>query len=381
MSAAAPKSMSFPQQSMAPRTLLGPGPSMVHPRVLQAMAAPLIGHLDPMFLQIMDRIQGMLRFVFETENELTIPISGTGSAAMEAAFANLIEPGNTALICINGYFGHRMVDMAQCYGAQIAIIECPWGEVFDLGEIEAVVIEHQPKLIGIVHAETSTGALQPLHGLAGIAHKHEALLVVDAVTSLGGLPVGVDENEIDVCYSGTQKCLSVPPGLGPITINDRAWDAIANRSKPVANWYLDLSMVQKYWGDERTYHHTAPVSANFGLYEGLRLIVEEGLEERWERHRTTAEMLWAGLEQLGLSLHVPREHRLPTLTTVGVPEGVNELAVRKQLLEQFNIEIAGGLGALAGKVWRIGLMGYSCSAENVLLLLAALKRVLEMART
>jgi alanine-glyoxylate transaminase/serine-glyoxylate transaminase/serine-pyruvate transaminase len=367
----------YPQQSMSQRILLGPGPSMVHPRVLHAMAAPMVGHLDPLFLQIMDRIQQMLRSVFQTENELTIPISGTGSAAMEAAFANLIEPDDAVLICINGYFGHRMVDMAQRYGAKVASISRPWGEVFDLEQIEAAVKEENPKLLGIVHAETSTGAQQPLDGLAGIAQQHGAMLVVDAVTSLGGLPVGVDENGIDVCFSGTQKCLSVPPGLGPISLNDRAAEVIAHRSKPVANWYLDLSMVQSYWGDERTYHHTAPISANFGLYEGLRLIAEEGLQERWERHRKNAEMLWAGLEQLGLTLHVPLEHRLAALTTVRVPEGVDEFAVRKRLLEQFNIEIAGGLGQLAGKVWRIGLMGHSSTEENVLLLLAALKRVLD----
>ena len=366
----------LPELSRTERLLLGPGPSNAHPRVLQAMAAPLVGHLDPIFLQIMDRIQALLCYTFQTQNALTIPISGTGSAAMEAALANMIEPGDPILICINGYFGLRMAEMARRYRAEVATIERPWGEVFDAEEVEAALKARPAQLVAIVHAETSTGALQPLDDIARVVHEHEALLIVDAVTSLGGLPVRVDELGIDVCYSGTQKCLSVPPGLGPITLGPRAEARLQARKTPVANWYLDLSIVQKYWGRERTYHHTAPISANFGLYEGLRLVAEEGLEKRWARHQRNAELLWEGLEALDLRPHVPQPYRLPTLTTVRLPQGFDELALRKRLLQEYNIEIAGGLGELAGKVWRIGLMGYSSRRENVALLLAALERLL-----
>ena len=365
-----------PQLNPPQRILLGPGPSTVHPRVLQAMSLPLVGHLDPYFLEIIDKTHSLLLFVFQTQNQLTIPVSGTGSAAMEAAVANMVEPGDAVLICINGYFGHRLVDMAERYGGEVEAIHRPWGEVFSAQEVADALESRPARVVGIVHAETSTGACQPLDEIADLVHDQGGVLIVDAVTSLGGLPVRVDEVGIDVCYSGSQKCLSCPPGIGPLTIGDRALDKIARREHQVANWYLDMTMVQKYWGAERSYHHTAPISSNYAFYEGLRLVAEEGLEARWMRHQSNAEKLWEGLKRAGLELHVPVEHRLPSLTTVKIPAGVDEAAVRRKLLSRYNIEIAGGLGELKGKVWRIGLMGYSSREENVLTLLAALEEVL-----
>jgi alanine-glyoxylate transaminase/serine-glyoxylate transaminase/serine-pyruvate transaminase len=372
-----PNPKAFPGLEMNPRILLGPGPSMVHPRALRAMSAPMIGHLDPYFLDIMDEIQILLRYTFQTKNKLTIPVSGTGSAAMEASIANFIEPGTSVLICINGYFGNRLLDMAKRYGGDVDAIYHPWGKVFSPKEIREALITRPAKVVAIVHAETSTGALQPLDEIAQIVHNQGGILVVDAVTSLGGVPLQVDNEEIDVCYSATQKCLSVPPGLGPITVGLRAMNMLRDRKTRVANWYLDLSMVETYWGSERTYHHTAPISANFALFEGLRLVWEEGLEARWARHRENAQLLWDGLEDLGLKLFIPVQHRLPSLTTVKVPEGVNEAEIRSRLLKEYNIEIAGGLGDLKGRIWRIGLMGYSSRKENVVLVLSALKRLIK----
>lgn len=366
----------YPELSTPTRILLGPGPSMADPRVLRAMANPLIGHLDPQFLEIMNRIQSLLRYVFQTENQLTVPISGTGSAGMEAAIANMVEPGDSLLVCINGYFGHRIADMAQRYGADVQVITRPWGDIFTSSELRDTLRARPAKIVAIVHAETSTGALQPLDDIAEVVHAQGGILLVDAVTSLGGIPVRVDDVGIDICYSGSQKCLSCPPGLAPVTVGPRAEEVLRTRKQPVANWYLDLTLIQKYWGTERTYHHTAPISANYALYEGLRLIAEEGLEARCERHRQNAEMLWEGLEELGLTLHVPREHRLTSLTTVQVPDGIDEALVRRRLLEDYNIEIAGGLGELKGKIWRIGLMGYSSRQENVSTLLSALTQLL-----
>jgi alanine-glyoxylate transaminase/serine-glyoxylate transaminase/serine-pyruvate transaminase len=325
----------------------------------------------------MDEVQELLRFVFQTENRLTIPISGTGSAGMEAALCNLIEPGDSVLIGVNGYFGERLCDMAGRYGAIVRRLERPWGDVFTVDEIESALRSDPAKLVALVHAETSTGALQPLEGVADEVHKHGGLLVVDCVTSLGGLPVTIDEWDVDVAYSGTQKCLSCPPGLAPLTVGPRALQVLRTRETTLAGWYLDLTLIEKYWGSERTYHHTAPISLNFALREALRLVYEEGLEVRFERHRTNARLLWDGLEALGLELAVPPDHRLPTLTTVTVPEGMDEAAIRRDLLERYNIEVAGGLGALKGRVWRIGLMGYSSRRENVKLLLAALEQLLE----
>jgi len=368
----------FHDLNTSARILLGPGPSMVPPRVLHAMATPPVGHLDPQFLEVMSDVQELLRYVFQTENSLTIPVSGTGSAGMEAALCNFIEAGDDVLIAVSGYFGERLVDMAGRYGANVDRIDRPWGEVFDLQEIESALSKKKYKLFGIVHAETSTGALQPqIKEIAASAHKHGALLVLDTVTSLGGVPVKIDNWDVDIAYSGTQKALSCPPGLSPLTIGARALEVLANRKTKVANWYLDLSLVTKYWGNERTYHHTAPVNMNFALREALRIVAEEGLEARFARHRANAELLWEGLQELDLPPRVPIENRLPTLTTPQLPEGIDEAAIRRNLLNQYNIEIAGGFGPLAGKIWRIGLMGYSSRKENVTLLLAALDEILD----
>ncbi len=358
------------------RILLGPGPSTVHPRVLHALSHPLVGHLDPQFISLMNEVQELLRYVFQTENRVTFPVSGTGSAGMEAALCNFIEPGDSVLIGVNGYFSERLCNIAARYGAEVRRLERPWGEVFSVQEIEDALKQKPAKLVALVHAETSTGALQPMEGMAEVVHRYGGLLVMDCVTSLGGIPVKIDQWKVDVAYSGTQKCLSCPPGLSPLTVSPRAIDVLHQRKTPVANWYLDLSMVEKYWGSERTYHHTAPISMNFALREALRLVYEEGLEARIKRHRANAEMLWQGLESLGLQLHVPIDRRLSTLTTVLVPDGVDDNALRKQLLDEYNIEIAGGLGAFKGRVWRIGLMGYSSRKENVLLLVAALKQLI-----
>lgn len=367
----------FPHLNTPPRLLLGPGPSQVDPRVLQIMGTPLLGHLDPSFLEIMDSTQDLLRYVFETENQFTIPISGTGTAAMETAVANMVEPGDSVLVCINGYFGMRIADMAARYGAAVRTLSRPWGEVFSADEI-AQAMETQPaKIVAIVQAETSTGVLQPLGEIARVVHQRNGLLLADAVTSLGGVQVSVDETGIDICYSGSQKCLGCPPGIGPITLGTRAVNVLKTRQTQVPNFYLDLTLLSKYWGAERSYHHTAPITSNYAIYEGLRIVAEEGLQNRWQRHRKNAELLWKGLEELGLKLQVPVDYRLPTLTTVRIPEGVSDAQIRSKLLSDYNIEIGGGLGELKGKVWRIGLMGYSSRPENVLLLLAALERLLK----
>ncbi|MHB1357235.1 MAG: pyridoxal-phosphate-dependent aminotransferase family protein [Anaerolineae bacterium] len=366
----------FPPLENQPRILLGPGPSMVHPRILAAMSTPLVGHLDPYFIKVMDRTQSLLRYVFETDNRLTIPISGTGSASMEAVVVNFVEPGTRVLVLINGVFGERLAEMASRCGGDVAVLNRPWGEVFTPEQVQAELQRRPAQVVAVVHAETSTGALQPLDDIIDLVHQQGGIAIVDTVTSLAGIRVKVDEREIDVCYSGTQKCLGVPPGLGPITISPRAEQYFKARKTKVQSWYLDLNLVLAYWGNARTYHHTAPISMNYALYEGLRIILEEGLEARCQRHIENARMLWSGLEELGLEMHVPLETRAPSLTTVRVPEGVDEAQVRARLLNEFNIEIAGGLGELKGKVWRIGLMGYSSSRENIILLLGALKRIL-----
>jgi alanine-glyoxylate transaminase/serine-glyoxylate transaminase/serine-pyruvate transaminase len=340
------------------------------------MAHPLVGHLDPQFITLMNEVQELLRFVFQTDNRLTVPISGTGSAGMEAALCNFIEPGDAILIGVNGYFGERLCDMAGRYGAGVRRLERPWGDVFTVEDVEQALQDGPAKIVALVHAETSTGALQPMDGMAEAIHRHGGLLLIDCVTSLGGVPVTIDEWGVDIAYSGSQKCLSCPPGLSPLTIGPRALEVLRQRKTQVANWYLDLTMLEKYWGSERTYHHTAPISMNYALREALRLVQEEGLSQRFERHRAHAELLWEGLEALGLRMIVPLSHRLPPLTTVEVPAGVDEAVVRRELLKEYNIEIAGGLGAFKGRAWRIGLMGYSSRRENVALLLAALERLL-----
>ena len=359
------------------RILLGPGPSMVPPQVLRAMAHPLLGHLDPQFIGLMKEVQELLRYVFQTNNEFTLPVSGTGSASMEATIANFLEPGDSILIVVNGYFGERLCDMANRYGAVVHRLDKPWGQVTNPEEIEQALRKQRAKVVALVHAETSTGALTPLEGIADVVHRHGALLLVDCVTSLGGIPVNIDQQGIDIAYSATQKCLSCPPGLGPLTVGEKARQVLHERKTKVPNWYLDLTMIEHYWGDERTYHHTAPISMNFALREALRQVQAEGLENRFARHRRNSELLWQGLEEIGLQCVVPLKNRLPSLTTVYVPEDVNEVELRKRLLDEYNIEIAGGLGEFKGKVIRIGLMGYSSRAENILLLISALERLLK----
>ncbi len=364
------------QLDMPPRLLLGPGPSNAHPRVLQALGTHQVGHLDPTFIALMNEVQSLLRYTWQTDNTLTIPVSGTGSAAMEATLANTVEPGDVVLVGCNGYFGERLVDMAGRYGGDVRRMEKPWGQAFDLDELRIGLETHRPAILTLVHAETSTGARQPLDGVADLCRAHDCLLLIDTVTSLGGVPLFLDEWGVDMAYSGTQKCLGCPPGLGPLTLGPRAVEKLQRRKTPVANWYLDLSLVGKYWGSARTYHHTAPINMNYAFREALRLAAEEGLEARWARHQTTAELFWDGLEAMGLSCHVDREIRLPSLTTVRVPEGVDAKAVARQLLLEHNIEIAGGLGQLAGQVWRVGLMGYNSRPDNVHRLLHALQATL-----
>ena len=359
------------------RTLMGPGPSDIHPSVLAAMAAPTVGHLDPYFLQTMDEVQGMLKQVFQTENQMTMAISGTGSSGMETCVVNLIEPGDRMIACQNGVFGGRMADVAQRIGAEVTKLERPFGEVFTADEIAAAVEEHKPKVVGIVHAETSTGALQPLEEISKIVHDAGALLLVDCVTSLAGLPVEIDKVGIDAAYSGTQKCLSCPPGLAPVTFSPGALEAMDARKTKVSSWYLDISMLRNYWGADRAYHHTAPINMNYALHQALRLVLEEGLEARFARHRLHHEALKAGLEAMGVSYSVANpDRRLPMLNSVFIPEGVDDAGVRKQLLTEFGIEIGGGLGPMKGKTWRIGLMGEAASKPNVLLLLSALEQCL-----
>ena len=362
------------------RILMGPGPSDVAPRVLAAMAAPTVGHLDPYFLKIMDETQAMLRTVFQTENRLTLAVSGTGSAGMEACIVNLIEPGDRMVVGINGVFGGRMADVARRAGADVLTIERPFGEVFDPQEVAAAIKSHSPKVVGLVHAETSTGALQPLEEISELVHSAGGLLLVDCVTSLGGVPVEIDRWNIDAAYSGTQKCLSCPPGLAPVTFSPRSVEAMDARKSKVASWYLDMSMVRNYWsGQSRAYHHTAPINMNFGLHEALRAVLEEGLPARHARHRANHLALRAGLEALGIEFAVAEEYRLPMLNAVHIPAGIDDKAVRGRLLQEFGIEIGAGLGPMAGKTWRIGLMGEASTKRNVLLFLAALENCLQQA--
>jgi len=358
------------------RVLMGPGPSNVHPRVLQAMAAPCIGHLDPEFLEIMDETQELLRYVFQTENEFTIPVSGTGSAGMETCFVNLVEPGDTVVVCVNGVFGTRMSDIVERLGGKLVKVEAEWGRAIDPEDVRKAVKDHGPKIVAVVHAETSTGACTPLADLAKIAHEAGALLLADTVTSLGGMEVTVDAWGVDAVYSGTQKCLSCPPGLAPISFSQPAMETLEGRKTKVPSWYLDMTMVRDYWGASRKYHHTAPVNMVYALREALRLVAEEGLEARWARHRLNHRALVAGLEAMGLRLLVPEAERLPMLNVVCIPEGADDKRVRGALLREFGIEVGGGLGPLAGKVWRVGIMGHSCQPRSVCLFLAALTSIL-----
>ena len=360
-----------------PRILLGPGPSTAHPRVLQAMMTPMIGYLDPDFVKIMDEVSELLRRVFETEDGLTLSVSGTGSAGMEVGINSLLEPGDTVIMCVCGFFGHRMEDMAERIGANVVVLESEWGKPFPAEMLEAELRKHERvKLVTIVHAETSTGVLQPLREVAALAEEHDALFMVDAVTSLGGNRVEFDDVGIDYCYSASQKCLATPPGMAPVAASQRALDAVSSRQQKPSSWYLDLGLIANYWGPEHVYHHTAPVSNIVGLREALRIVLEEGLDERAARHRRNAQALRKGLEALGLDLVVDEEHSLNQITPVWIPEGVDDMEVRQKLLQKFTIEIGRGLGDFAGRVWRIGLMGESSRAHNVLAFLSAMEEIL-----
>ena len=357
--------------------LMGPGPSDVHPRVLQAMAAPCIGHLDPYFLSVMDQTQQLLRFLFQTQNALTIPVSGTGSAGMECCFVNLVEPGDEVVVCVNGVFGTRMCDIVNRIGGKLIRVDAEWGKTVDPDAVRKAIKGKSPKVLAVVHAETSTGVCQPLGDLGKIAKDSGALFLVDMVTSLGGMEVALDKMGIDAAYSGTQKCISCPPGLSPISFNEAALSALKNRKTPVVSWYLDMSMVSSYWGAERKYHHTAPINMIYGFREALRLIAEEGLEARFARHRLNHTALVAGVEAMGLSMLVAEKERLPMLNAIRIPEGADDLKVRKMLLNGFSIEIGGGLGPLAAKIWRVGLMGHTCRRRNVFLFLSVLEAALK----
>ena len=366
-------------QFPAERILLGPGPSPVPSRVVRALGAPTLGHLDPQYVAIMDEVCEMLRQVFRTKNALTFPVSGTGMAGMECIAVNLIEPGDEVIVCVNGVFGGRMKDVMERCGATVHAVEAAWGDVISLDQIAAALEQHpKAKLVGIVHAETSTGALQPLEGLAELVHGKGALLVVDAVTSLGGHELKVDEWGIDAIYSGTQKCLSCPPGLAPVSFGDRALVVMDARKTKVQSWYLDVSMLRKYYvsgGGGRVYHHTAPINMTYALREALAIVLEEGLEARIARHAQMHQRLRAGLEAMGIS-YVPK-HSLHTLNCIHIPAGADDAGTRKRLLEEYGIEIGAGLGVMAGKAWRIGLMGHGSTVRNVDLVLTALKNVLK----
>ncbi len=358
------------------RTLMGPGPSDIHPRVLEALGRKTLGHLDPAYLAIMDQCQAMLRAVMRTDNPMTFAVSGTGSAGMEAAVVNLVEPGDSMVVAVNGVFGGRMCDVAGRAGAQVTRIDRPWGEVFAVEEIERAIQTAKPKFVGIVLAETSTGAWQPLAEIAQVVRESGAMLIVDAVTGLGGLPVETDAWGVDVVYSGTQKCLSCPPGLAPITFSRRAVEHILARKTKVQSWYLDVSMLAAYWGGDRVYHHTAPINMTYALHEALRLVLEEGLDACFARHELNYRALQAGLAALRIDYAAAEGHQLPMLNAVKIPAGIDDAKVRSALLNRFGIEIGGGLGAFKGQVWRIGLMGYGSRAANVLTFLAALEQLL-----
>lgn len=366
-------------QFPAERILLGPGPSPVPSRVLRALGAPTLGHLDPQYVAIMDEVCEMLRQVFRTKNSLTFPVSGTGMAGMECIATNLIEPGDEVIVCVNGVFGGRMKDVMERCGATVHAVEAAWGDVIQFDQIAAALDQHpKSKLVGIVHAETSTGALQPLEGLADLVHSKGALLVVDAVTSLGGHELKVDDWGIDAIYSGTQKCLSCPPGLAPVSFGDRALAIMDARKTKVQSWYLDVSMLRKYYtsgGGGRVYHHTAPINMTYALREALAIVLEEGLEARIARHAQMHQRLRAGLEAMGIS-YVPK-HSLHTLNCIHIPAGADDAGTRKRLLEEYGIEIGAGLGVMAGKAWRIGLMGHGSTVRNVDLVLTALQNVLK----
>lgn len=361
------------------RTLMGPGPSDVHPRVLSAMARPTIGHLDPQFVHMMDELKALLQYAFQTRNALTIPISAPGSGGMEACFVNLVEPGDKVIVCQNGVFGVRMRENVERCGAVPVIVEDAWGMAVDPGKVDDALKKNpDAKVLAFVHAETSTGALSDAQTLAQLAHGHGALVLVDAVTSLGGAPLQVDQWGIDAVYSGSQKCLSCTPGLAPLSFSERALDRMKARKSKVQSWFLDLTLLMGYWsgGGRRAYHHTAPINPLYGLHESLVMLKEEGIENAWARHARHHAALVAGIEAMGLSMLVHPSERIPQLNAIVVPAGVDEAEVRKRLLNDYNLEIGAGLGALAGRIWRIGLMGHACNRKNVLYCLGALEAVL-----
>lgn len=365
------------QLKTSKRILMGPGPSDAHPRVLQALSTPLIGHLDPEFIAVMDDIKTMSKLCFLTENDLTFVVSGPGSAGMETCLVNLLEPDDTAVICIHGVFGERMADIADRCGAKVIRIEAPWGQAIEPSQVEKVLQHCKPKIVSIVHAETSTGVLQPLKEISRLTHDAGALFVVDTVTSFCGTELRIDDWEIDAAYSGSQKCLSAPPGLSPVTFSERAVDMLNRRKTKVQSWFLDLSLVKNYWaGEKRAYHHTAPVSAMFALREALRIVLEEGLENRWKRHHDNHNHLKTGLESMGFEFLVDEGYRLPMLNAVKIPGGIDEAEIRSKLLNEFNIEIGAGLGKFTGKVWRIGIMGESSSRNHINILLSALNQLI-----
>ncbi|MBV2092343.1 MAG: alanine--glyoxylate aminotransferase family protein [Candidatus Thiodiazotropha sp. (ex Ctena orbiculata)] len=371
--------MTTPSFNPPVRTLMGPGPSDVHPRILQALARPTIGHLDPVFVDMMEQTKSLLQYAFQTENALTMPVSAPGSAGMETCFVNLVEPGDKVIVCQNGVFGGRMKENVERCGGTPVMVEDEWGKAVDLEKVEAALQSNSDaKVLAFVHAETSTGARSDAKELVELAHRHDCLTIVDTVTSLGGSELKVDEWGIDSIYSGTQKCLSCAPGISPISFSERALDKVRNRSSKVQSWFLDLNLVMGYWGggQKRAYHHTAPVNGLYGLHEALCILQDEGLENAWARHRKMHNALKAGLEAMGLSFIVDEAHRLPQLNAVSIPEGVDDAAVRSRLLNEYNLEIGAGLGALAGKVWRIGLMGHSARAENILLCVSSLEAIL-----
>jgi alanine-glyoxylate transaminase / serine-glyoxylate transaminase / serine-pyruvate transaminase len=368
---------SFPELKPPARILLGPGPSNVHPRVMKAMLSPVVGHLDPEFVTIMEDIKKLLRIVFRTSNQITFPVSGTGSAGMECAMANLIEDGDEVVVGIAGAFGVRLAEVGQRLGAKVHKVEAQWGRIIEPDQIaQALSKIEKPKLVAIVHSETSTGIHQPLEEISKMTHRSGALLVVDGVTSLGCVPLEVDKWQIDACYSCTQKGIGAPPGLAPVTFSAAAMDAVHRRKTKCRSWYLDLGLIEQYWGPDRLYHHTAPITMNYAIYEALRIVVEEGLETRFKRHQANATALQAGLKAMGMEMAAQEGHRLPQLAAVTIPEGINDAKVRDRLLKLFNIEIGGGLGPFKGKVWRIGLMGDGSRRENVMIVLNALEEIL-----
>jgi len=359
------------------RILLGPGPSNIDARILKAMHTPLLGHLDPLYLQCMNDIQNMLRAVFETTNRVTLSISGTGGAGMEACIANLVEEGEEVLVCVNGFFGQRVAEMVERWGGKPIRVDAEWGHPLDMQKVRDAYARSSARIVTMVHAETSTGTRQPIEDLQLLRQIRDAIFIVDSVTSLGAQPVGIDRNGIDASYSCSQKGIGAPPGLSPVTFSERALDKIKKRNSRPRCWYLDIELIDKYWSAEHAYHHTAPILMNYALREALAIILEEGLQERWERHKRNSALFVAGIESMGLRMLAAEEHRLWTLNAVRIPEGVDDARVRTRLLNEYNIEIGSGFGALKGKIWRVGLMGSGSTENNIVLLLELLRKILK----